>query len=131
RQTQQLADQIAAHFAPRSPAYHETWLTDSANGQKQLVGGAADEGGFDVEPIYGKFYMPRKFKMAIGYTFDNCVDLYANDLGLMAITKGDEIVGYNLLAGGGMGVTPAAKKTFPAVAKKICYVEPGQVLRAV
>ena len=129
RQTQALADQLAAHFAPRTRAYHEIWLTDSATGEKQLVGGATDGDGFDVEPIYGKFYMPRKFKMAIGYTFDNCVDLYANDLGLMAVTEGDEIVGYNLLAGGGMGVTPSAKKTFPAVAKRICYVSPDEVLQ--
>jgi sulfite reductase (ferredoxin) len=129
RQTQALADLLAAHFAPRTTAYHEIWLTDTATGQKELVGGAAD--GFDVEPIYGKFYMPRKFKMAIGYTFDNCVDLYANDLGLLAITQGDEIIGYNLLAGGGMGMTPSAKKTFPAVARRICYVPPDQVLRAV
>src|SRR5262245_1398345 len=131
RQTQALADQIAAHFAPRTRAYHETWLTDSATGEKQLVGGAADGDGYDVEPIYGKFYMPRKFKMAIGYTFDNCVDLYANDLGLIAVTQGDEIVGYNLIAGGGMGMTPSAKKTFPAVAKRLCYVQPNEVLKAV
>jgi sulfite reductase (ferredoxin) len=137
RQTQALADQIAAHFAPRTKAYHEVWLTDSSTGQRELVGGASDnghaseDGGFDIEPIYGKFYMPRKFKMAIGYTFDNCVDLYANDLGLLAITEGDEIVGYNLLAGGGMGVTPSAKKTFPAVAKRICYVTPDTVMKAI
>jgi len=131
RQTQALADQLAANFAPRTKAYHELWLTDTATGEKQLAGGAPEDGGFDVEPIYGKFYMPRKFKMAIGYTFDNCVDLYANDLGLLAVSKGDEIVGYNLLAGGGMGVTPSAKKTFPAVAKRLCYVSPDEVLRAV
>jgi sulfite reductase (ferredoxin) len=131
RQTQALADQLAAHFAPRTRSYHEVWLTDSTNGQKQLVGGAPEGDGFEVEPIYGKFYMPRKFKMAIGYTFDNCVDLYANDLGLLAVTEGDEIVGYNILAGGGMGVTPSAKKTFPAVAKRLCYVSPDQVLQAV
>src|SRR5438874_845951 len=131
RQAQALADQLAAHFAPRTRAYHEVWLTDSANGHKQLVGGAPDGDGFDIEPIYGKLYMPRKFKMAIGYTFDNCVDLYANDLGLLAITEGDTIVGYNLLAGGGMGVTPSAKKTFPAVAKRLCYVSPDEVLNAV
>lgn len=131
RQTQALADQIAAHFAPRTKAYHETWLTDSSNGQKELVGGAPEGDGFDVEPIYGKFYMPRKFKMAIGYTFDNCVDVYANDLGLIAVTEGDNIVGYNLVAGGGMGVTPSAKKTFPAVAKRLCYVEPGQAMQAI
>jgi sulfite reductase (ferredoxin) len=131
RQTQQLADQLAAHFAPRTRSYHEIWLTDSSNGQKQLVAGAPEGDGFDIEPIYGKFYMPRKFKMAIGYTFDNCVDLYANDLGLLAITQGDEIVGFNVLAGGGMGVTPSAKKTFPAVARQLCYVAPNEVLKAV
>jgi len=132
RQTQALADQLAAHFAPRTKAYHELWLTDSATGEKQLVGGGSQNGdGFDVEPIYGRVYMPRKFKMAIGYTFDNCVDLYANDLGLLAVTQGDEIVGYNLLAGGGMGMTPSAKKTFPAVAKRLCYVSPNEVLKAV
>jgi sulfite reductase (ferredoxin) len=131
RQTQALADQFAAYFAPRSRAYFETWVTDSSNGHKQLVGGAPEGDGFDVEPIYGKYYMPRKFKIAIGYTFDNCVDLYANDLGLMAITEGDQIVGYNLLAGGGMGMTPSVKKTFPAVAKRVCYVTPEEVFKAV
>jgi sulfite reductase (ferredoxin) len=137
RQTQALADQIAAHFAPRTKSYHEIWLTDTATGEKELFNGAAggwssaNSDGLDVEPIYGKFYMPRKFKMAIGYTFDNCVDVYANDLGLIAVTKGDEIVGYNIVAGGGMGVTPSAKKTFPAVAKRLCYVTPDQVLKGI
>ena len=64
--------------------------------------------------------------MAIGCTFDNCVDLYANDLGLIAVTEGDKIVGYNVLVGGGMGVTPSAKKTFPAVAKRLCFVTPDK-----
>jgi sulfite reductase (ferredoxin) len=133
RQTQALADRIAAHFAPRTKAYHEIWLTDGETGEKQLVGGATDDDptGFQTEPIYGKFYMPRKFKMAIGYPQDNCVDVYANDLGLLAVTQGDQIVGYNVVAGGGMGVTPSAKKTFPAVARRLCYVEPDRVMEAV
>ncbi len=124
QQTQALAKQLAAHFAPRTKAYHELWLTDTSTGEQQLAGGD----GFDVEPIYGKFYMPRKFKMAIGYTFDNCVDLYANDLALMAVTEGDRIIGYNVLAGGGMGRTPSAAKTFPAVAKRLTFATPEQVL---
>jgi len=137
QQTQQLSKELAAHFAPRTKAYHELWLTDGASGQKELLSCAAggwsseDSDGFDVEPIYGKYYMPRKFKMAIGYTFDNCVDLYANDLGLLTITDGDEIIGYNLLAGGGMGMIPSAKKTFPAVAKRLCFVKPDNVLKAI
>jgi sulfite reductase (ferredoxin) len=128
RQTQALADQLAAHFAPRTKAYHELWLTDTATGQQTLASDGAPGEGFDVEPIYGKFYMPRKFKMAIGYTFDNCVDLYANDLGLLAITEGDQIVGYNVLVGGGMGKTPSAAKTFPAVARRMAFVTPQQAL---
>src|SRR6185503_14752321 len=108
----------------RTTAYHDLWLTDVASGQKELAGGGSDE----VEPIYGKFYMPRKFKIAIGFPFDNCVDLYANDLGLMAITEGDRVVGYNVLVGGGMGVTPSAKKTFPALAKPLAFVTPDQVV---
>jgi sulfite reductase (ferredoxin) len=131
RQTQALADQLAAHFAPRTSAYHEIWLTDAETGQQSLVGGGERQSGgdgFDVEPIYGKVYMPRKFKMAIGYTFDNCVDLYANDLGLLAITEGDRIIGYNVLVGGGMGKTPSAAKTFPAVARRMAFARPEEVL---
>lgn len=133
RETQALADKLADHFAPKTCAYHSVWLTDSSTGEKELVGGVdeATGDGFDVEPIYGKHYMPRKFKMAIGFDFDNCVDLYANDLGLMAITEGDKILGYNVLVGGGMGTSPAAKKTFAAVAKRLCYATPENVLQVV
>ena len=133
RETQALADRIADHFAPKTKAYHSVWLTDSTTGDKQLVGGVDEAAGdgFDVEPIYGRHYMPRKFKMAIGFDFDNCVDLYANDLGLMAITEGNKILGYNVVVGGGMGVTPSAKKTFPAVAKRLCYATPENVMQVV
>jgi sulfite reductase (ferredoxin) len=72
--------------------------------------------------------LPRKFKIAIGLPGDNCVDLYANDLGLMAICEEWQIVGYNMLVGGGFGVTPSAKKTFPAVAKPVAFVTPEEVV---
>ena len=84
--------------------------------------------GGDVEPIYGPTYLPRKFKVALGLPGDNCVDLYANDLGLMAICRDWKIVGYNVLVGGSMGVTPSAAKTFPAVAKRMAFIESDQVL---
>ncbi len=129
-QVHDLADQIANHFAPRTASYHELWLTDVSTGQKQLAGGGSDD-GFDVEPIYGKHYMPRKFKMAIGFPHDNCIDAYTNDLGLLAITEGDRIVGYNVLVGGGLGVTPSNKKTFPALAKKLAYATPENVLQVI
>jgi sulfite reductase (ferredoxin) len=125
-QMQELTDRLAEHLAPRTRAYHEIWLKDPATGEQRLVAGGSN--GHEVEPVYGPTYLPRKFKTAIGLPGDNCVDLYANDLGIMAICENYQIVGYNLLVGGGMGVTPSAKKTFPAVAKRLCFVRPEEVV---
>ena len=126
QQLQDLADQIAAHLCPRTRAYHELWLKDLETGEETLAGGGSD--GHEVEPIYGPTYLPRKFKTAIGLASDNCIDLYANDLGLMAVVEGGRIIGYNVLVGGGMGVTPSAAKTFPAVAKRMAFIRPEQVI---
>ena len=123
---QALADRLAVHLCPRTTAYHELWLTDRATGEETLCGGGSN--GHEVEPIYGPTYLPRKFKTAIGLPGDNCVDIYANDLGLLAITRDFRIVGYNVLVGGGFGVTPSAKKTFPALAKRMAFVTPDQVV---
>ena len=123
---QQLADTLAAHLAPRTTAYHELWLKDPDTGEEELVGGGPN--GHEVEPIYGPTYLPRKFKTAIGLPGDNCVDIYANDLGFMAIVEDGRIIGYNVLVGGGMGVTPSAAKTFPALAKRMAFIRPDEVV---
>lgn len=125
-ETQAMADQIAAHFAPRTLAYHQLWLTDVATGERQLV-----DDPWKVEPIYGAHYLPRKFKMAIAFPFDNCVDVYTNDLGLIAIVKDDHVVGYDIVVGGGQGRTPSAAKTFPALAKRLCYAPADEALAVV
>ena len=122
---QALADRLAEHLAPRTRAYHEIWLSEPGS-EDRLVGGGPN--GADVEPIYGPTYLPRKFKTAIGLSGDNCVDLYANDLGLLAICENFRIVGYNVLVGGGMGFVPSAEKTFPAVAQRMAFVRPDQVI---
>ncbi len=123
---QRLADTIVAHLAPRTRAYHEIWITDPDSGEETLVGGGSDDA--EVEPIYGPTYLPRKFKTAIALAGDNCIDLYANDLALMGIVENGKIIGYNVLVGGSMGVTPSAEKTFPAVAKRMAFVTPEQVI---
>ncbi len=76
-----------------------------------------------VEPIYGKAYLPRKFKTAFAFPDDNCTDIHANDLGFLAIVEGGSIVGYNVLVGGGLGTTPSAGKTFPALAQPMAFVD--------
>src|SRR5262245_43542112 len=117
---QEAASLIAAHLAPRSRGYHEIWLNGEPVGPK-----VAEQ---DIEPIYGKTYLPRKFKTGIGLPEDNCIDIYAQDLGLLAIVENDRIVGYNVLVGGGMGMTHGNDKTFPYLAKPICYVPAKAVL---
>ena len=82
-----------------------------------------------VEPIYGKAYLPRKFKTAFSLPDDNCVDVYANDLGYLAIIESGQVVGYNVLIGGGMGTTPSAAKTFPYVGRDLAYVPRADFLR--
>ncbi|HUQ69200.1 MAG TPA: NADPH-dependent assimilatory sulfite reductase hemoprotein subunit, partial [Planctomycetaceae bacterium] len=120
---QAMADRLAEHLKPRTTAYHEIWLTDDS-GTKQNVA----EWQPVEEPIYGKLYLPRKFKTAVALPDDNCIDIYTQDLGFLAVVENNRIVGYNVLVGGGMGVTPAAAKTFVALAKRMAYVTPEQVI---
>jgi len=126
QQLEQLTDDLVANLSPRTKAYHEIWLTDPQSGAETLVGGGSESA--ELEPLYGPTYLPRKFKIAVGLASDNCVDLYANDLGFMAIVENGKIIGYNVLVGGGMGVTPSAEKTFPAVAKRMAFIRPEQAI---
>lgn len=124
REMQELSDRIAEHLKPRTTAYYEIWLTDES-GESTNV----DETFQPVEePIYGATYLPRKFKIAFAVPEDNCIDIYTNDLGFLAIVEKGRITGYNVLVGGGMGMTPSAKKTFPALAKPMAFIKPDQVL---
>ena len=123
---QQLASRLSSHFLPRTTAYHEIWLTDAETGEKALCGGGPE--GHEIEPLYGADYLPRKFKTAFALVEDNCVDAYTNDLGLLAIREGSRLVGYNVLVGGGFGVTPSNKRTFPAIAKRMAFVTPDEVI---
>ncbi|MGB8854091.1 MAG: NADPH-dependent assimilatory sulfite reductase hemoprotein subunit [Pirellulales bacterium] len=123
-QMQAKLDELAKHLAPRTRAYYEIWLTDPDTGEQSRVAGGPDV----IEPIYGPTYLPRKFKTAFALPEDNCVDVYANDLGFIVVHEQGKILGYNVLAGGGMGVTPSAAKTFPALAKRLGFVTPEDVL---
>ena len=114
-----------------SAAPHQRPITKSGSpirrpAKRSLAGGGSD--GHTIEPIYGPTYLPRKFKTGIGLPGDNSVDIYTQDLGLLAVCEDWQIVGYNVLVGGGFGVTPSAKKTFPAIAQPMAFVSPTQVI---
>jgi sulfite reductase (NADPH) hemoprotein beta-component len=112
----ETAKQISDHLTPRTAAYHEIWL----DGEKVEDSQAEDE------PIYGATYLPRKFKIAVAVPPENDVDVYAQDLAFIAIIgKDDEVVGYNVTVGGGMGMTHGEPETYPRTADVLgfCTVE--------
>ncbi len=117
-----LTDELTEELAPKTPAYHELWVTDLESGEKTL------EGGSVVEPLYGPRYLPRKFKIGIALAEDNCVDIYTQDIGFLAVVREGKIIGYNVLVGGGMGTTPSAEKCFPALGKRMAFCKPEQAV---
>ncbi|WP_046245070.1 NADPH-dependent assimilatory sulfite reductase hemoprotein subunit [Hymenobacter terrenus] len=110
---------ISAHLTPRTTAYWELWL----NGEQQSTTEPADE-----EPIYGKTYLPRKFKIALAVPPYNDVDIFANDIGLIAIAEKGKVLGYNVAVGGGLGMTFGMNETYPRLADIIGFVPAANVL---
>jgi len=113
-----LAQDISRHLTPNTGAYHEIWL----DGEK-LESSKKEE-----EPIYGKTYLPRKFKITIAVPPSNDVDIFANDLSFIAIVEKGNLVGYDVAVGGGMGMTHGNEATFPRLADVIGFCRPEQVV---
>ncbi|MGQ0751392.1 MAG: NADPH-dependent assimilatory sulfite reductase hemoprotein subunit [Betaproteobacteria bacterium] len=115
-----LARALSDHLLPRTPAYREIWLEG-----ERIAGGEETV----VEPIYGKTYLPRKFKIVVAVPPSNDVDVYAQDLGYIAILDGNgEVEGYNIAVGGGMGMTHGEPQTYPRLADIMGFCRPAQAL---
>jgi sulfite reductase (NADPH) hemoprotein beta-component len=122
-QVQEHARQAAAAVLPRTRAYHSIWiegvplnLEDPAN--KDFV-----------DPLYGKTYLPRKFKIAFAIPPLNDIDVFTNCCGFIAIADGSgKLFGYNLTAGGGMGRSHGNSATFPRLADLIGFLPPEKVV---
>ena len=115
KQVFEAAQQVHDHLTPHTGAYHEIWL----DGEKVA--------GPDVEPIYGDTYLPRKFKSVVALPPVNDVDIFAHDLGFIAIVEAGQLVGFNVTVGGGLGMTHGDKGTFPRLADVIGFCTPEQV----
>ena len=111
------AKRLSEHLLPHTRAYHEIWL----DGEK--VAGTPE-----VEPIYGPTYLPRKFKAAIVVPPVNDVDVFAQDLGFIAIVEDGELAGFNLTVGGGLGTTHGEAATYPRLADVVGFLKPEQLL---
>jgi sulfite reductase (NADPH) hemoprotein beta-component len=113
---------VADALRPSTRAYHAIWI----DGQ-QLELDAAENKEF-VDPLYGKTYLPRKFKVAFAIPPANDVDVFTNDLGFIAIVENDELQGYNIAVGGGLGRSHGNEATYPRLANVMGFVTPEQVI---
>ncbi|WP_411832943.1 assimilatory sulfite reductase (NADPH) hemoprotein subunit [Pseudoxanthomonas mexicana] len=113
------AQRLSAEFLPKTRAYYEIWLD-----QEKLA-----DSGQEEDPVYGKVYLPRKFKMAVAVPPINDVDVFANDFGLIAIVdEAGGLAGFNVAIGGGMGASHGDPGTYPRLANVIGFVAPEQAL---
>jgi len=125
-----LVAQLVTRFRPQTKAYWELWV----DGDKAVTAEPAAE---ETESVYGDVYLPRKFKIAVAWPGDNCVDLFANDIGLVpTLTDGltgqpisERVTGYNVFVGGGLGMSHAREEdTYPRVASPLGWVTPDRVI---
>lgn len=117
---QDAAVRLSERLKPKTRAYYEIWLGE----QKIADSEAADT----WEPVYGRTYLPRKFKVAFALPPSNDVDVFAHDLGFIAIVERGGLLGFNVTVGGGMGATHGDDKTFPRLADVLGFISTEQLL---
>lgn len=110
---------LSDDLLPKTRAYHEIWLDEEKVASSPEVE--------DSEPMYGPYYLPRKFKIGIVVPPSNDIDIFSQDLGFIAIVEEDKLIGFNVTIGGGLGMTHGDEKTYPQIAKVIGFCKPEQL----
>ena len=113
---------VADALRPQTKAYHSIWI----DGMQLKLDEAANKDF--VDPLYGKTYLPRKFKVAFAIPPSNDTDIFTNCLGLVAIVENDRLTGYNLAVGGGMGRTHGNEATYPRLADVLGFIPPEKIV---
>jgi sulfite reductase (NADPH) hemoprotein beta-component len=116
------AHRAAMALAPQTKAYHSIWIDGV-----QLDNEAEENKNF-ADPLYGKTYLPRKFKIGFVIPPVNDMDIFTNCLGFIAIVENDELVGYNLSVGGGMGRSHGNVQTYPRLSDVIGFFTPEKIV---
>ncbi len=116
-----FADKISTLALPKTRAYYEIWLDEEQIADRK-----------EEDPLYQDRYLPRKFKIAIAIPPDNDVDVFTNDIGLIAVVEDNELKGFNIAAGGGLSATHGNAATYPRLASMLGFVDTEEkVLKAV
>ena len=118
---QPIVQFISRSLKPKTTSYLDIWM----NGEQVTdyeTNPPADP--FEVEPLYGATYLPRKFKIGFAFPGDNTTDLYSNDIGIVPRYEANQLTGFTILAGGGMGQSAGVKTSHPRLADPICFIGP-------
>ena len=107
---------VADALAPKTPAYHSIWV----EGVQLKLDDPAQQNFAD--PLYGRTYLPRKFKVGFVIPPVNDIDIFTNDLGFIAVIEGDRLLGYNVAVGGGMGRSHGNVQTYPRIADVLGFL---------
>jgi sulfite reductase (ferredoxin) len=111
----ETAHEIAAELRPATKAYYEIWV----DGERQV---STQEKEPETEPIYGATYLPRKYKIGVTVQGDNQIDIYSYDAGLIGVVDNGKLIGWNVVAGGGLGMSHGRPNTFAQIADQIGFV---------
>ena len=106
------ADKISRLLMPKTKAYYEIWLDQEILADKK-----------EEDPLYQDRYLPRKFKIAIAIPPNNDVDVFANDIGLIAVIENNKLLGFNIAIGGGLSTTHGNKNTYARLATMIGFCD--------
>ncbi|HUH36467.1 MAG TPA: NADPH-dependent assimilatory sulfite reductase hemoprotein subunit [Spongiibacteraceae bacterium] len=114
QQVADLARETSDRLIPKTGAYPEIWYQEDRP--------VSD----NEDPVYGPLYLPRKFK--VGYVIPpvNDIDVYGQDLGLIAIVEGGELRGFNICVGGGMGQLDTRDDSYPRLAEVLGFINPDE-----
>jgi sulfite reductase (NADPH) hemoprotein beta-component len=117
QQAYEWAAKISEHLLPKTRAYAEIWLDEEKVETTE------------TEPVLGDSYLPRKFKTTVVIPPHNDVDVHANDLNFVAIAENGQLVGFNVLVGGGLAMTHGDKATYPRRAEDFGFISLEHVLK--
>lgn len=112
KQIHDYAGKLSEVLLPKTRAFYEIWLDEEVLADKKE----------EIDPLYQDHYLPRKFKIAIAIPPNNDVDVFGNDLGLIAIIENESLLGFNLAIGGGLSSTHGNPSTYPRLATVIGFV---------
>ncbi|MFA6242535.1 MAG: NADPH-dependent assimilatory sulfite reductase hemoprotein subunit [Candidatus Hydrogenedentales bacterium] len=120
-----LAQRVSDHFLPKTTSYFDLWLDDEKAHVHEDGTVTFDAKGDEKpieEPIYGTRFLPRKFKIGLTVDFDNAVDVFTQDLGVIATTEDGSITGFEITVGGGLGYTHKKPETYARLGTPLAYV---------